>query len=436
MKKKDKEERKEKIIKGVKIGAYCTGLTLCTGLFVALLVVGIRGCASTPRSNTTESAATNRIDTPSYAPLREYNDLSRSDNYYVYNGYRLDGRVYTDYFTNGNYDIWLPINGKIISHYDNINVFNFDISYFRVESYTNDVFCWTIETKQGAYFELTYENDNNRIVNSDYYGYEPINRVYIYFENAYILNEYEQNETYKPAVMDLKAVLNNDYVKGYNFNVLFNNVINPFGPLGATFDYFVNQNISGGKVLFRGLFTDSLGNYYSGIQLYYLGANGMRFGTSTDYSTYTGDGSHYMTMSFLTIAGNQVTVNAQDYVTATSGSQSGNTVMSLLNHWISNIYQNINIIWLFEDSYSTGYSGSMDRLTAITSLNNNVAGYSGIINGGSSGAIGVFDLIGSAFSSFATIFAVQIIPGVTIWTLLLIPFVVTIILFAVWLFKR
>lgn len=436
MKKKDKEERKEKIIKGVKIGAYCTGLTLCTGLFVALLVVGIRGCASNPRSNTTESAATNKRDVPNYAPLNEYNDLSRSDNWFVWNGHRLSGVATGDYFTNGNYDVNLPISGKVISQYDNeFGIINDTFNEIWVISETNDFVSFVI-LGDNNYYECVYETDGFLTTYiEDYWGYPSANRIYLYLNDISILNN-NDNENYTPAILDLNTLLKYDYQKGYNFDVLFNDVINPFGPLGASFDYFVNLQITGKKTLFRGLFTDVSGNLYTGIELTYLGANGMRFGTSTEYTTYSGSGSHYMTMNYLTLNNVQQVVNAQSYGTTTTGNQSGQTVMLNSNHWISALYQRINIIWMFEDSYTSGYSGSMDRLTAVTSLNNNVGGATGIINGGNTGAIGVFTLIGNAFSSFATIFAVQVLPGVTIWTLLLIPFVVTIILFAVWLFKR
>lgn len=71
-------------------------------------------------------------------------------------------------------------------------------------------------------------------------------------------------------------------------------------------------------------------------------------------------------------------------------------------------------------------------------LNNILSVESNYIYGASSdGYIGnVFVLIGSSFSSIASILAIQLLPGLSIGMLIFVPFIISIVLFVVWLFKR
>ena len=444
--KNKKEEKIEKRQKVIKIVGSSIGLTICTGLFVFLLVVGIRGCASSVNK-------TNDREVNTSQPVKVLDDVPNNavvvgDEYtynYPFNGDKNDvlkqeitdlggvskassvnnsnvDIIYKDTSYNVNY-IGVSLGGAnnlyniFLKDSDNNNVLTFT-------SRLNSNNVWSLQSLTSDSFNFDYlvgDNDNE-LPN---FRELKLNIHYVYSgwsEKPYFYTWVEQYFTLSNELTD-------------PFSINFNNVINPFGPLGSTFDYFVT-NYQGTYTISKGLFKDYEGTFYKEISIRYITGTGTRYGTTTDYNVYTGNGVQYLSLHYIKMDGTLVAVNNQDFGIATSGSDAGSTVMLKSNHWVSSIYQYLTIYDLIEGSNSSNYSVGQSRLSALSSLNN-VSEYTGITGGGGSiGSTGAFTLIGSAFSALIPIFNTQVLPGINLWTLLLIPLLGTIILFIVWLFKR
>lgn len=84
----------------------------------------------------------------------------------------------------------------------------------------------------------------------------------------------------------------------------------------------------------------------------------------------------------------------------------------------TDVIYNENTMWafynyLFVDTYESGIIGGNDTYIGDT-----------------------FILIGSSFSALTSILGISILPGITIGMLFFVPFIVSIVLFVIWLFKR
>lgn len=420
MKKKlNKEEKKEKIKKILKIVGCSIGLVICGGAFIGLLFVGVRGCSSTPRSNN----ANITIETKKDLPQNANNDININGvdyKSYVLGGYNAFGNVPTIITSNTNneYQIKTIINDVQRAYFGvlsttlsgvRINAFNF----YNIDRYGDSV----------DEINIRYQlSDTN--INETFYNIKAGD--FIYF-NSEDLERYNTNN-------NVNWLFDNNILRPYeDIDIRFNNLINPFGPVGNNYDYIYKNDISGNKLLFKGLFKDLTGQLYKSINIWFLDANNMSYGTSTEYKDYTGDGVYYLALYYVKLDGTEIYVNGQDFATATSGAHVGTPIIVLSNHWISSMFQSIHILTIEDDSnYLTP---QYDRLVALTSLNNNVNGTSYYTSGGDTGG-NPFTLIGSAFSSLIPILSVSIIPGLTIGTLLLVPLVAMIVLFIVFLFKR
>lgn len=450
--KKKNENKSEKVLKILKIVGSAIGLTLCTAAVVFLMVIGIRGCASSSvRSNDreaqTQERAANYIDEPQNKQVAIGDKVIYNYPFYGDKSNILGGLV-TDLHgssaastSNGN-AIDITYKGETVratnlsvsvgGGNDLYNVNFYDGNNQRVLSYGSRLISDSDSDGVVLQYVISDHFSFNYYGGDDYNGLPEfrelkLNILYVYpgwSERSYLYTWIDQYFTADDQITE-------------PYNVTFNNIINPFGPMGANFDYFCPSERTGRQVLTTGLFKDQTGTYYKSIVLYYISADGTRFGTPTDYSVYSGGYLRYSTMSYIDLFDREISANAQDFAIATGGSNKGNTVMVKSNHWVSDLFRQLVIYYLDENSNSNNYSSSMTRITALTSLNN-ISNYTGLndFGNGSVGSMSLFSLIGSAFSVWAGIFNTQVFPGINLWTLIIIPFLGGIIIFVVWLFKR
>lgn len=447
--KKKNENKSEKVLKILKIVGSAIGLTLCTAAVVFLMVIGIRGCASSSvRSNDreaqTQERAANYIDEPQ--------------------------NIVGDY--NVTYYNWLPLNAKntlidqliFVDHTTGTSVddsvdLEFDITYKGV-TYTSESLYVYFDGSDYTIEFIQYEQWNEDKIILGYQCSRPNNTFQVdavYSDDVFYDFNFGGNNGWvgMPAPYDItierktqSVPLNNITYTAepwfYYFtnaepdilNFTFNETINPYGPLGGNYDYFVNTGFDGGKYIVKGLFQDQTGEYYTGIQIFLTSANGVRYGTATEYQVYSGSFYRYMAMYFIDLQGRQVMVNRANYVTATAGSDVNNVVYTLGNSWVSNLFRTIKIYYLMGNSGSDFIGSSMKPIVSLSTLNNVSATIGVTQAGGSVGTTSVFTLIGTAFSALVPIFNTQVLPGVNLWTLLLVPLMGTIVIFVVWLFKR
>lgn len=447
MKRKD-EDKKEKRLKILKIVGSAIGLTICTGLVVFLMVIGVRGCASSfKKSYGREASETlSQITLNNVEPKKA---ITYGEEYiynYPFNGDKNDvlwqtiqdlaGSSVGSSVSNSNIELTykdntIRVNNIAVSLGGANNLYNVLLK----DSNNNNVLTFASKLDNNNKWYLTRLTSD--VFNFRYYVLDTDTKLPDFRQlklNIHFVYPGWTDRPYFYTWVEQYFTLKNEVSSP--FNLTFNNVINPYGPIGGNYDYFTTSELTGVKTITKGLFKDSEGTFYNEISITYLSATGMRFGTTTEYHTYTGVGSHYVDLLFTKLDGSLVVANAQDFGTALTGDQVNNVVMLKTNHWISSIYQYLTIYDLIEGSNTTNFSQSKTRLAALTSLNNisESTGISGV--GGAVGSTGLFTLIGSAFSALVPIFNTQVLPGINLWTLLLVPLLGTIILFVVWLFKR
>lgn len=433
---KKKKVDKEKLIKILKMVGYGVALTLCAGAFVTLLVVGVRGCASTPRSIETMSVERSNeisndrikrdnvgVDTASYVWLSQYYYDEAPDvnivSGYVSNGFRVSGSV-----GGQSFDYVLCSRGMIGSSYAN------GLTFKKGDGQTTaDVIVASYEYhKIGGGLDMLTTTTTNINVGD--------------------IITFEKNDSYFDLIKNdnFKNSYNAGFIVDYsNLHMNFNNQINRYAPLGQDNSVFAVGHTTGTHVFFKGLFRDAQGLLYNEMSATYVAGGA---------SQYTTDGSNVyiqpsepissmfislsyrrvLEMSSEGVSTNLLTVNHASYTTV------GDKYPVYTNNstWLSYYFQSIDILYIDNSyDYSGLPTGNYTRLDVLTSLNNtSVVNGGGLSGGGTIGGNSPFSLIGSAFSALLPLFNVYLWPGVTIGLLLVIPLIASIVLFIVWLFKR
>lgn len=429
---KKKEEKKEKTLKILKIVGSALGLTLCAGAFVSLLVLGVRGCAH--QSNIQVNQTTERVQ--KRLSNRQLNNVVVGAEYVntqLVSGTN-SGKLFHAYSNSDDMRRQFPYKADVTYNGQTYHISNAFVS----SEFEMDVTFELLDVNgQAIIYGTAWDTGEDSLewdnFDSEVWDFVPVTNLIGNLTIKQLL-DYENNEA-----VNLLNAFYEDYFTPQsellNTTINFNSVINPYGPWGVNFDYFININITGSKTLFNGLFKDSEGNFYNRIVMHYINqATGTRFGTATSYNTYQGNGSHYMTMSYIRVTGQDVTVNAQDYAIPTGGDQAGNgvTVMLKSNHWTSSIFQSITILTAENDA---DIGTTFTPIARLSGLNNVYSDYTGVTE--STGVMGnVFALLKGAFSSWLPILNIQVLPGIALGVFVFLPLVVMIVLFIVWLFKR
>ena len=417
---KKKKIDKEKVIRILKAIGYCIGFTLCAGAFVTLLVVGVRGCASTPRS--TEITSTQTSNESSNQRIKRDNYVA--GDYYKYYTYPYETGAYLiDYYYSENEPIGYYLNGDDVVYFN-----SFELA--RSDEFSDD---GIIELKLDGVLFSYFDADSGDNIHFFDLSVGPNQLKSLYIGNSLRDELYNYNHTTRDKYNEIGGVL----VLDSNYYIAFNNEINRYAPYKVNNDYFVNSTIKGQYILFDGLFKDSQNNYYTQVRATYIDGNGTRFGDAGINSVNSNTGlTQFMYLEykkFTNSTNNWVSVNTQNFVTSTNSQSIGQVVMTKNSSWVNSIYQYITII--YDSGISNLPVGTSDNgIINLSSLNNSFNTETNA--GGSIGGYSPFALIGSAFSSLLPLFNVYLWPGVTIGLLLVIPLISSIVLFIVWLFKR
>ena len=206
--------------------------------------------------------------------------------------------------------------------------------------------------------------------------------------------------------------------------VSFPSDYNPITPFGYASDGLIGQLAGSASSPFNlDLVFVSGGHVFKRIDYYFLDAQGLEYTpTGSDHSsTFQPTGYVYASLiNFVDL--NDVVFPAWRAVFGVTSN--GNVYLKNYGEWISTEYQTINVLAYDPTTGISGLVPSLDQL-GLLSLRTNYGVPPNVIGGG--GYADVFTLLGTAFSSLAPILSVQILPYLTLGTLLLVPLVVLII---------
>lgn len=431
----DKKKKRNKVLKTV---AVCSLWTVLLVAFAGMIGLQIKSCVK-KRDKQQENHIVERLN---INPLMDNNN-----NRYLYNKYDFVGSY--DYFSALLYDIGTNnhVNHKV------------DDAYYREENGSQSVL---IDT----YYDITrtYDNgvDNIEVEIGTYHGVNttPLYRFAVrdnqtsevlYTNNHYVmvynpqielvedLDQYiDMTDEYLSAPIGAWLYANStllDFNNGYDF--VFAEQINRFAPLlkSNMFPFRYNESQYVGVYnIFNGLFLDSNGNKYTKMRVKYVQALGDYFESSTGVSTEgTTPGAAFDGLYYVDINGHEIKVNQN-----LNYSIGGHTVWTTQSQWINTTYRYIKVVTGSVPVSSLPCS-NMDIYELLHLFNENnmtAPPTTPGTNGENDGLLGVFGLFGMVFSSMAGFLGVYVIPGVTLGTLIFIPFMLIILSFIIWLFKR
>lgn len=424
IKDREKQNRAKTIVKWVFAGL---GWSLLLACFIALLSLGVKGCNN--KSNKT--AEVSEIAPQRLSPQKAINNMGY--DYLYSNTFTLEDNeesVYTSYLQNiasllGHGDSSRTQRADILLYQSNIE------GAYNTTSGFNEIFeCRvTLHDIPIQQSPLTYgyilkevvlysNGDSQACFQSLGWVHAPdLSEYYVIFYlggSRILLNT-------TPEVEDLihVALLNPFYdfssfaPNTFTFNEQIN--FNAFKSSNLEMPY-INQSASGPIDVYNGFFYSG-GELFNNITIRYVDAGGSKFMDKNANVIQASNGdTYYMALEYHnTYTNRSLIVNSRDYATMKEGS--GIITAALLSStWKTQAYRNILLV----DNPSEQSIGELGR------LNNN----SSNINNGVSGAgsiAGVFDLLSSAFGSWASIFSIQLIPGLTIGVFFFLPLVVGII---------
>ena len=160
--------------------------------------------------------------------------------------------------------------------------------------------------------------------------------------------------------------------------------------------------------------------YGSGWASYYVDDEGVVKLPTSPYWSYTG--LYYVN----SITGHTLIVNLPNSVSSYNSSGDSITARIKGSYWVSDSYRYI----YFNDSLSDSVIVNLNQYNSFT---NSDSGYS---SGGNYGLTNVFTLISNSFSSCLPFLSIEIVPGITIGLLILLPLVAGIIIAIIWVVKR
>lgn len=225
------------------------------------------------------------------------------------------------------------------------------------------------------------------------------------------------------------------YFNGNSFTI---NSFNPFGDTTYTLSSIINSSLPGGAI------SNSNGGYYT-IKLPYFTLNGVNIlfneiriiysNVANTHILYDNSDSPvelnsnsayaFEFLYFLnTYTNQQLMVATARFKYISSGDSSYNVLLSGYS-WVSTDYQTL---YFYDDLTSSQFN----TLRRFNSLNGGIGGSSSTIIGSTN----VFTLIGSAFSSLLPFLNIEVLPGITIGLLILLPLVAGIIILIIWVVKR
>lgn len=234
---------------------------------------------------------------------------------------------------------------------------------------------------------------------------------------------------------DSAILMSIDYSSLADFpNFTFNNQINYNAPYNASIDSpFILHTFEGGQEVFsyvielpkfvsNGEIFDSIRLwYFSGYATSYLDSGGL-VKTNDNQGT-----AYYNYMEYINTETNtQVMVNYRNFV---NGNVNGSVQTYLTNgsEWKNDNYRKL----VFLDDLSSS------QATLLSQFNNQLMGYTGFGNGETNIGLGnSFSLIAQCFEGVKNIFAIEVLPNISLGVFVFLPLIVGIIITIIWIVKR
>lgn len=411
------EQIKLRRIRRVKWAFAITGWVLLGVAFFGLIGLQVKSCVG-KRNKGSETTVTTPVR--SKKVINEFNGYQYLwlDNTFIMSNQEAEDILgddlvteYTDkYITteNGNFDIGFTYRRVSIGHND-----TYYLDYLLKQGNSSEVF-YTINLTSES---VTVTHDA------------------FLFSTSFSLDP--NSDDYIVSIWSL-LVQENAIENLVNQRFTFNEQINKYGVLGQPDSYFgLGGQFIGTWNVFNGYFSDANNTLYKGIKVQYVNtvvqgeSNGYPFIDSQGYYKETTPNVSmplYLGMFYQKLDGSWLLVNTKSARTYSDGNSyyDGNTV------WVSQSFRYLTIY-----TWGTVPSGlsTIQNYTPkdILLMFNNT---SSVGDGFGSDGNGVFDLIAKAFQSVASIFAMEIIPGITLGIFVFIPITIMVILFVVFLFKR
>ena len=171
----------------------------------------------------------------------------------------------------------------------------------------------------------------------------------------------------------------------------------------------------------------SNGSLYNRIRILYMSGYATEHKTTDDtYKVCSSEGVGYFAQMFYvnTLTDASKFVCARNFGNYTDSSGNIQTFLDFGVYWVNSAYQRLDFITELSQSQSD----------SIARFNNN-SDFNGISNNGN--FLGYsFELINTAFTGLSGFLNIQILPGISLGLLVLTPFMITLLLFVLKLFKR
>ena len=358
--------------------------------------------------------------TPTGHDLMTYRDYNVEEGSYTYTEgyilhYTIEGRNYTSGDSQGQ-----PINFvsmQFASEYEDTYLSASYIQGFYMGEYgtqrstelyhalsdaPNDEYYWNTllpetNTEFGSVIHISEENVNNSPT-------ENSQIIDWFYENATLITEFE------PSVFTFANQINYNSPYATDLNSPFvSHYFADINELGFDLVYDLPSFISNNQVFNR-------------IRLWYWNANGTRYEMNGLTAIYEGQNcAWYGFMQYINTNTNEtIEVNSRTSVYMSDGYIVNSST------WVAQEYRTI----VFQNELSP------TQVKNLSQFNNSTYGssFSGVAT--DVGLSNVFNILSSSFSSFAGIFAIQLLPGITIGLLFFMPLIVGLIITIIWLVKR
>jgi len=414
-----KAQKKKKVLTILKWVAVGFGWTALLGCFVGLVALGCKGCANKKTEESTQIRIIGDFDIPS----NRIDMWDYSTSTYGNADYNQKGEVIR--FIN-------PVEYPDSSHDgQGVNWYESDIGSFWNASYLFADYCWRVNESDNLPQSLDVFGDNflrvqyNSVassgLNNTRGGLAPMWYVKIVFtQSDYFLNTYE-DEVHNIFTIG-EIILKDNKITFYNQNERYH----------FSLPYFA---------------------FYSGHQL---------TGDNSDFPFFRNAYHIYAIKEFHLVSYRWFNRNLQNnIITDLSVIPSvinplmityakDSTSPSVCDFFTNNFYKTKYYLPRTYDFFIDAYQDYVDErklpyytndpsITKVYELgevpsDNGSSG--GVIIGGNDGLMGVFSLIGMAFTAIGGFLSYQIVPGISIGTLFVLPIVVSLVFVIVWLFKR
>ena len=393
-------------------------------MLFSLLKVGLLALTPLTANVVSGGAPSSAVNERALSILKSYDDRININDFEIYSVVDI-GKVYSDHISNSNFTLSIDINNVVfyLNSQTNANVYYWDylpIDSFELE-YNYNTNSLGLFVGSENWFTYSYEEESNRL----------------YYEDWGTMS-ISVSDTVTPLIFGLRRNVylpSTVVLRKANTNFSFSNTINRFGCIGGDDNnslYPTSLATFGTKHVFSGLFYDSLGNLYKGIDVVYTdGFRSNYIDFSTGQAVYV-DGAdndqrwtNYLYMNYVLLNGETRMVNKNVFV-----EHNNEPYITNYSVWVEDNFRYIHII--SEDILPSG--SSYATYTGLRGLSTFNSGYSGI--NAYSGIGSVTNIIFTGLSGLTGLFGLNILPGISLGILIFLPLIFSLLLFILKLFKR